>query len=82
MQTNDKFLRAASAKETGVHGYLGIPVIVAGRCAAVVEFFSFERQELDPVTEEITRFIAGQMARVIERDMNEKRRRALRNSFL
>ena len=71
------FPRAALADEIGVRGAFGFPVVVGGRVAAVLEFFTAEPAEPDEALLAVMAHIGTQLGRVVERTRAED---ALRSS--
>ncbi|MDQ1507459.1 MAG: hypothetical protein QOD57_5186 [Actinomycetota bacterium] len=76
VSADPNFLRAAAAREVGLRGAFGLPVIVNGEAVAVLEFFSPELLEPDESLLELGRHIGLQLGRVMERQRVEAMLRA------
>lgn len=68
----DQFLRADAARRNGVKGFFGFPVTVRGQVVAVAEFFSHDPAELDTLSLELMRNVAGHIARILERERAQR----------
>jgi PAS domain S-box-containing protein len=68
------FSRAADAKSTGLRAAVGLPVLVNGTVATVLEFFSSEPVEYDEQFLGVMDHIAHQLGRVCERRQAEAAR--------
>ncbi len=66
------FPRARLADEIASHTGLGIPIIVADKVVAVLEFFSTSIYEPDETLLNVVDNIGNQLGRVIERDLADK----------
>lgn len=76
-----QFLRADSAKRSGVRGFFGFPVIVTGECVGVAEFYGREIAKLDPTSLELMQYVSAQLARIYERDSHARQQRNLLEQF-
>ncbi|HTC21098.1 MAG TPA: PAS domain S-box protein [bacterium] len=74
---DSNFPRARKAKDIGVKGSFGFPVLVGDKVAAVLEFFSSEPAQVDPSFLELMGNVGAQLGRVMERRLAA---RALENS--
>jgi ammonium transporter len=68
------FLRAESAKESGLRAGFAFPVLVGEDVVAVLDFFSDEAAEPDETTLDLMASIGTQLGRVVERKRNEEHR--------
>jgi len=62
------FQRSQASLQTGLKGWIAVPVVIDKEIVSILEFFS--RQEMEPSNDEIEmlNFIAQQVGRVIERN--------------
>ncbi|WP_404425900.1 methyl-accepting chemotaxis protein [Thalassospira australica] len=79
--TKDGFLRASGAARNGLQGCFALPVKMAGKVVAVIEFFSRDIARLDDEMLELLGFVGGQVARVLERDGALATREKLASDF-
>jgi methyl-accepting chemotaxis protein len=77
-----QFLRAASAKQSGVRGFFGFPIIVKGECVAVAEFYGREKGLLNETYLEIMTYVSSQLARLYEREKTSALQKQLVAQFL
>ena len=66
------FIRIKLADDIGVRGAFGFPIIVGGRVAAVIEFFSPKEEESNPSLIDLMDEIGVQLGIVIERKQAEE----------
>ncbi|MBM4325171.1 MAG: PAS domain S-box protein, partial [Deltaproteobacteria bacterium] len=66
------FLRAAIAKEVGIHSAIAIPVLIDDEVVAVMVFFEFEPQKEDARLLEIISSVAAQLGSLIQRKRAEQ----------
>ncbi|MBW3541256.1 MAG: response regulator [Planctomycetes bacterium] len=77
VRADDNFPRAGLCEEIGVRGAFGVPVVVHGRVAAVLEFFNDEPMQPDDHLLTIVESVGEQVGRVLERrEAQEELRRA------
>lgn len=69
---DDNFPRAQTWLDLGVHGALGVPIILGGEIIAVAEFFSTESMTKNPRLLDLTDAAANQLGLLLERRKNEK----------
>jgi PAS domain S-box-containing protein len=72
LEKYSSFPRARHAEEIGLRGGFGFPVIVGDNVAAVLEFFSAEKQKPDSSLLEVLDEIGSQLGIVIERKQSQK----------
>ncbi|WP_167730229.1 methyl-accepting chemotaxis protein [Terasakiella sp. SH-1] len=77
-----QFLRADSAKRSGVRGFFGFPIIVSGDCVAIAEFYGRQIGLLDETSLEIMQYVSAQLARLYEREQNHAHQEQLVEQFL
>lgn len=66
------FPRAKHAKDIGVRAGFAFPVFVGQNVFAVLEFYSVESAEPDPLVQDVIEILSTQLGRVIERMRAEK----------
>lgn len=68
LEVDEKFIRRDVALACGLRSAFAVPVLVANRCEAVLEFYS--RAHVDPDADllDLMRHVATQLGRVIERE--------------
>jgi PAS domain S-box-containing protein len=76
----DEFLRKDAETQAGVKSWLGIPVVVHKKPAAVLEFFHGDRIEAQDSVLEIMDVIAAYLGHLIERNRAEKKLQVLFDS--
>ena len=59
------FVRAATARASGVRGCFAVPVVVCGRVEIVLEFFAHRIRALDDDVLQLLTFVAGHLAAVV-----------------
>lgn len=74
-----RFLRAAAARECGLHAAFAFPLLVGNEVAAILEFFSSKVTELDAGLIKVMVHVGTQLGRVIERKRHEDK--LLHNAF-
>ena len=65
------FPRAAAAREVGLRGALGIPIVAAGKVVAVIEFFVQELRDEDERLTKVIATVAAELDLVLERKKAE-----------
>ncbi len=70
-----KFLRAAEAEASGLHGGFACPVAIDNAFLGVIEFFSHEIQEPDEDLLEMMATLGAQIGQFIERRQTEQKHR-------
>jgi predicted signal transduction protein with EAL and GGDEF domain len=65
------FLRAAAARECGLHAAFAFPLLVGNEVVAVLEFFSIKAAELDTGLIKVVANAGTQLGRVFERKSHE-----------
>jgi PAS domain S-box-containing protein len=79
------FPRAQAAREVGLKGALGIPIVAAGKVVAVIEFFVREPRDEDERLTKVIATVAAELDLVVERKQAEEALREqealLRSSF-
>ena len=78
-RNNPKFERGQVAVQAGLVGAVGFPVMVHGKPVAILAFFSTRRLVPDDALAELINQICPQIARVLEREQNEKALKAHRD---
>lgn len=66
------FLRSLPEEPPGVRSVLGVPVLVDGEVAAVLEFFSESRREVDRSLVDVMQNVGAQLGHVIQRKRAEQ----------
>lgn len=72
VHTHPGFLRKKLAQDINVRGAFGFPIVVGGKVAAVLEFFSAETEKPRPTLMELTDEIGIQLGIVIQRKRTEE----------
>ena len=67
VQTDTNFPRADSCAEIGIVGGLGFPILMEDEVVAVLEFFAFEKLEIDDQLLRIFQTVGEQIGRVVRR---------------
>jgi PAS domain S-box-containing protein len=65
------FPRAEAAREVGLRGALGIPIVAAGKVVAVIEFFVQEPRDEDERLTKVIATVAAELDLVVERKQAE-----------
>lgn len=70
---NDNFPRSASAARGNLHSAYGFPIVLADQVYGVIELFSVENREADPLILDTLVAIGRQIGQFIDRKANESR---------
>jgi PAS domain S-box-containing protein len=65
------FPRAEAARDVGLRGALGIPIVAAGKVVAVIEFFVQEHRDEDERLTKVIATVAAELDLVVERKQAE-----------
>ncbi|HYN85653.1 MAG TPA: GAF domain-containing protein, partial [Pyrinomonadaceae bacterium] len=79
---DEEFTRKGAARADGIHAAFAFPVLVRGRVAGVIEFFSREVREPDEDLLAVVVTVGGQIGQVMERKRAEDERARLQSEVI